>query len=117
MHELSISRALLDAALAHAQGRPVTRLHVSIGALRAVRPGSLAFYFEIVAQGTLCEGAAIESRVLPVRLLCGCGAEWQSEDLRFGCPRGCGGPTTALQGDELLLDSIEVEEAACIAPK
>ena len=115
MHELAISRAILATASRHAEGRPVLRISVSIGALRQVVPASLAFYFEIVARGTLCDGALLEPRMLPARLSCSCGQEWDLEDLSFACPRACGGQTTVLQGEELCLESIEVEEVACIA--
>ncbi|MGE5281701.1 MAG: hydrogenase maturation nickel metallochaperone HypA, partial [Chloroflexota bacterium] len=64
MHELALSRAIVDAALRHAEGRPVERVHVRLGDLRQASPGSLAFYFEIVARDTDCEGAELEIETL-----------------------------------------------------
>jgi len=64
MHELALSRAIVDAALRHAGGRPVEIVHVRLGSFRQAVPGSLAFYFEIVARGTGCEGAALEVETL-----------------------------------------------------
>ena len=60
MHELSISSAIVDTALRHAGGRRVTRVDVTVGALRQVVPESLAFYFEIVSRDTACAGAELE---------------------------------------------------------
>ena len=64
MHELALSRAIVDAALRHAEGRPVETIHVRLGSLRQAAPRSLDFYFEIVARGTDCEGAALEVETL-----------------------------------------------------
>ena len=63
MHELSVSAAVVDTAVRHAAGRKVTHVHLRVGALRQVVPDSLAFYFEIVARDTLCEGAALDEGV------------------------------------------------------
>lgn len=64
MHELALSRAIVDAVMRHAEGRPVEKVHLRLGSLRQAVPGSLAFYFEIVARGTDCEGAALEIETL-----------------------------------------------------
>jgi len=117
MHELALSRAILDAAVSHAEGRRVTRVEVTIGALRQVVPDSLAFYFEIVSHGTICEGALLAPRLVPARLRCACGAEWQLSEISFRCPRCAGADVTVLDGEELRVESIEVEEAECIAPR
>ncbi len=65
MHELALSRAIVDAALRHAGGRPVEAVHVRVGSMRQAAPGSLAFYFEIIARDTGCEGAELEIETLP----------------------------------------------------
>jgi hydrogenase nickel incorporation protein HypA/HybF len=117
MHELSLSRAILDTADRHAAGRRVVRLSVTIGTLRQVVPDSLVFYFKILARGTVCEGALLQPRLVPARLRCACGEEWELAELSFRCPRCVGAEVTVLDGDELRVDSIEVEETSCIAPR
>ncbi len=117
MHELSLSRAILDAALSHADGHSVTRVDVTVGALRQAVPDSLAFYFEILARGTACEGALLHARVARARLGCACGERWQLEEPAFRCPRCGGGEVTVLSGEELTVDSIEVEEQTCTAAR
>jgi hydrogenase nickel incorporation protein HypA/HybF len=117
MHELALSRAILDTAIERAEGRRVTQVSVTIGALRQVVPGSLAFYFEIVSRGTLCDGASLQARLRPARVRCACGEEWELAEVSFHCPRCAGGQVTVLDGDELLVDSIEVEEVPCTAPR
>ncbi len=115
MHELSLAGAVIDTAERHAEGRRVTLVRVRLGELRQVVPDSLSFYFEHVARGTLCEGATLEYETVAASLRCGeCGEGWRLESTSFRCPR-CGAADVAIEsGNELEVESIEVEETACI---
>ena len=117
MHELSVASAVVDTALRHAEGRRVLVVNLKIGQLRQVIPDSLAFYFEIVSRDTLVEGARLEQVGVPVRMRCeACAHEWEPE-LMFRCPE-CSGVGEVLAGNELEVDSIEVEEdSECIASR
>ena len=115
MHELSVSSAVVDTVLKHAAGRRVTVVSLRIGHLRQVVPESLAFYFGLVSRETLCEGARLEQEYIAARLRCEqCAAEWDPEDAWFRCTT-CGGAGEVIAGEELEVESIEVEEAACTA--
>ena len=116
MHELSLAAAIIDTATRHAGGRRVVSVELRVGRLRHVVPDSLSFYFEHVARGTLCEGAALEFEVVAARLRCQlCGHGWEIEDTQFHCP-SCGGSAVSVEaGEEFEVESIEVEEVACIA--
>jgi hydrogenase nickel incorporation protein HypA/HybF len=118
VHELSVSAAVVDTAIRHAAGRKVTAVHLRVGALRQVVPDSLAFYFEIVARDTLCEGAMLEQELIAARLRCeSCETEWEADAPAFRCPGCAGGDVTVVCGDELEVETIDVEqqEAACTA--
>jgi hydrogenase nickel incorporation protein HypA/HybF len=115
MHELSLSGAIVNTAVKHAGGRRVGVVSLRVGALRQVVPDTLAFYFGFVSKGTVCEGARLEQELVPARLRCGtCEREWDVELPIFMCP-GCAGSAEVASGDELEVESIEVEEAECIA--
>jgi hydrogenase nickel incorporation protein HypA/HybF len=117
VHELSVSAAVVDTVVRHAAGRRVTVVRVRLGRLRQVVPDSLAFYFGLVSRETVCEGARLEQEVVPARLSCApCAHAWEIDAPAFRCPR-CGGAEVAvLSGEELEVESIEVEEGApCIA--
>ena len=119
MHELSLSGAIVNTVVKHAAGRPVSLVSLRVGALRQVVPDTLDFYFEFVARDTVCEGARLEQELIPARLRCAtCEREWEIELPIFMCP-GCGpsGRVEVAAGDELEVESIEVEEAECIAPR
>ena len=118
MHELSVSAAVVDTAVRHAAGRRVTSVHLRVGALRQVVPDSLAFYFEIVARDTVCEGAVLEQELIAARLRCeSCETEWDADAPAFRCPACAGGAVAVVRGDELEVESIDVEqqEPACTA--
>ena len=71
----------------------------------------------LVSQETVCEGARLELEVVPAVLRCRpCEREWTIDVPAFRCPH-CGGSHVAvLAGNELEVESIEVEEdIACIA--
>ncbi len=120
MHELSLAGAVIDTAERHAGGRRVTLVRLRLGELRQVVPDSLAFYFEHVARGTLCEGAALEHETVPVTLACGaCEATWQLETASFRCPHCEAANVVVESGNEFEVESIEVEsieaeETPCI---
>ena len=118
MHELSLSSAIVNTVAKHAGGRTVTVVNLRVGRLRQVIPDTLAFYFEFVARDSVCDGARLVQEVIPARLRCrGCGHGWDIEIPAFRCPVCAGSDVEVASGDEFEVESIEVEEAACIAPR
>lgn len=65
MHEFGYSEAILQAVEERAEGRRVSRLTVRIGALHAVTEPALAQSFEMVAAGTVADGAVIDLVTVP----------------------------------------------------
>lgn len=118
MHELALSSAIVNTVAKHAQGRRVTVVNLRVGRLRQVVPDTLEFYFEFVARDTACEGARLEQEVVDARLRCNpCRRVWAIEIPAFRCPI-CGGADVEIaSGNEFEVESIEVEEAECIAPR
>lgn len=118
MHELSLSSAIVNTAVKHARGRRVVVVNLRVGKLRQVVPDTLAFYFEFVARGTVCEGARLEQELVEAVLRCeACGHEWQIEIPAFRCPECGGSDVQVASGAEFEVQAIDVEEAQCIAPR
>jgi hydrogenase nickel incorporation protein HypA/HybF len=111
MHELAIADSVVCIACAHAGGRRVTKVDVKVGHLRQVVPSALEFAFGLVAEGTEVEGAELALEAVPAAGRCrGCGADTPLPELPLRCAR-CGGfDVEVLQGEELLVDSLEIEE-------
>jgi hydrogenase nickel incorporation protein HypA/HybF len=101
----------VDTVERHAAGRKVSAIAVRVGALRQVVPDSLEFYIGLVGRDTVCEGARLELELVPAVLRC-CGAAWEPPSFR--CP-ACGAAGEVMQGNEFEVESIDVEEDACIA--
>jgi len=116
MHELGISRSLIDVALAamaeRAVARPAASLQVEVGRFTSVVPDSLRFYFEILSKGTLLEGAELIIDSIPLRTRCRtCAVESEPELPSLLCSQ-CDGVVEVLTGRELRLVSVEVPEEA-----
>lgn len=112
MHELGIAQSIVDMAAEAADGRRVSRVTLEIGKLSGVEPRALAFCFDLVAQGSALDGAALDIREIEGRCLCrDCGAEFESPTLLTTCI--CGSRDAEwLAGRELNVKTMELEEAA-----
>jgi hydrogenase nickel incorporation protein HypA/HybF len=118
VHELSLSSAIVATVEKHAAGRRVTLVTLLVGRLRQVVPETLAFYFDFITRGTVCEGARLEQHVLDARLRCDpCGTEWEIDVPAFRCPSCAGSDILVVAGNEFQVESIEVEEAECIVQR
>lgn len=111
MHELSIAEAVVGIASKHARGRKVAVVELKVGHLRQVVPSALEFVFELVAQGTPVEGAELRIEEVAAAGDCrACGAETPLPEFPMAC-RFCGGlDVEVTRGEELLVDSLELEE-------
>jgi hydrogenase nickel incorporation protein HypA/HybF len=111
LHELAIADSVVQIASRHADGRRVTKVYLKVGHLRQVVPSALAFGFELVAQGTRVEGAELEMEEIPATGMCSaCGAESRLEQFPLQCG-ACGGfDLQILEGEELYVESLELEE-------
>jgi hydrogenase nickel incorporation protein HypA/HybF len=112
MHELGITRNIVAIVGEAAKGRRVRRVTLHIGKLSGVMTGAIAFCFETVAQGTALEGAQLEIREIEGRARCTiCGSEFETRTLFTPCP--CGSRQfERLQGEELNIKSMELDEEA-----
>ena len=112
MHELALTCSIVEMADEAAEGRRVVRLTLVIGKLSGAMAEAIRFCFDEVARGTSVEGAALAIIEPDGRARCDtCGAEFATPDLLTFC--GCGSfALTRLQGEELTIKSIELEEAA-----
>jgi hydrogenase nickel incorporation protein HypA/HybF len=111
MHELSIAQSIVALASRHAAGRTVTAVEVKIGHLRQVVPGALEFAFELSTNDTCLEGAVLRIEDVPAAGRCrACRTESVFEHFPLACS-ACGGLDVEITaGEELLVDSLELEE-------
>ena len=113
MHELSIASYLLKAVTGHAQELGATRvlaINLLLGERSGVVDDSLRFSFELLAPGTLAEGAQIHARRTPMRFQCHvCGEDYTPDEADFRCPTCKSVGQVVDDGSQLLIESIEIE--------
>jgi hydrogenase nickel incorporation protein HypA/HybF len=78
MHEYSVAmevyKAVLNTALKN-KATKVTSVDLELGALTIINPEQLAFCFEVVARGSLLEGADLNIIRVAPKIRCECGYE------------------------------------------
>lgn len=112
MHELSIAESVVQIACRQAYDRRVTKVWMKVGHLRQVVPSALSFSFELVAEGTLAEGAELALEEVPVVGKCHeCGEQSQPDNFPLQCTACKSLDLEILCGEELLVESLELEEA------
>ena len=106
MHELSVAGAILGIAERHARGRPLTRVEVAIGHLRQVVPSALEFAFELIAPGV-----DLKMKHVPAAGRCrACGRESRLDGFPLVCPACGSAAVDIVAGEELQVESLDVEE-------
>ena len=115
MHELQVTKRILDIALGHAEGHQVRRIaviHLRIGALSDLEDEWLQRYFDYLSRGTLAERARLAIERMPIVVRCsGCSKSFEVEKSALdaaACP-GCGGSRCELvSGREYVVANMEV---------
>lgn len=113
MHELSVAQALVEQVeqIVQAQNaKGVSLIRVRIGALSGVVPELLGTAFSLAAAGSTAALARLEMVEAPIRVHCQtCGTESDATANRLLCG-ACGDwHTQVISGDELILESVELE--------
>jgi len=112
MHELSITKTMLDLVVEQAQNNgaeKVEGIRLVIGEMSGVVDDCVRFYFEFLSKGTIAEGARLSFRKVTPKARCrDCGKEFVLNGLDWICPH-CQTPRIdIIEGKELYLESIEV---------
>jgi hydrogenase nickel incorporation protein HypA/HybF len=118
MHEVGLCEGVLDAVERRAAGRRVSVVRVRAGALHRIVEPAMRTAFELVAAGSVAQGAEFELVAVPVLVRCrDCGLEVESDDSLAACGR-CGSTDLDLSGgDELTLESVTFAEGGTPVPE
>lgn len=114
MHEYGIAQSLIESCEKHARensAKKVTKVVVKIGILSGVEPHLLREAYEMFRLGTVCGDAELVLNLQKVKVHCNvCGHEAELEKNEFVCPK-CGSfDINVLDGDEMFLMSLELEQ-------
>jgi hydrogenase nickel incorporation protein HypA/HybF len=111
VHEYAIVQALLERVDAEARGRQAIAVHglsVRVGELSGLDPELFTTAFDTFREGTSCAHASLRVDRVPARWACPSCGEGIAAGAVLACPR-CGVPARLMQGDEILLDTIDLE--------
>lgn len=109
MHELSIAEGMVDAIRERTGDARVSRVFVEIGKLSCVEPEAVRFCFELVARGTVVEGAVLEIDEPPGRARCGgCGADDVEIEGTLPLCRCGSAELSILAGDRMTITAVEI---------
>ena len=113
MHELSITQSILDIAVRAAAEQGASRIKViklRMGPFSGIVPECVQMYLDVLAKGTLAEGALVTARIVPLKIRCNdCGQESEITRDHIACPC-CGSVNLkTLSGKEFMVESLEVE--------
>lgn len=111
MHELPVVLDIIRIVTEEANEQQLTTINsitIVLGELAAVMDESVQMYFELLAEGTPCEGAKLIFEHVPAMLRCsGCKQEFPHQK-SFFCPH-CGGDGILIKGSgrELYVKAID----------
>ncbi len=113
MHELSITEQIVEIATRHGEknsAKKITDLYLVIGELSTVIDESVQFYWDLIAEDTICAGAKLHFQRIPAKFHCqDCEKEYQMIDGELNpCPFCQSTKMEILQGKEFHLDSINI---------
>ena len=113
MHELAVCQALVGqvSGIAQQQGaEAATLVRITVGPLSGVVPALLASAFPLAAAGSVANNAELEINASSVRVHCQtCGAETDATANRLLCGVCGDWHTQLIAGDELILESVELQ--------
>jgi hydrogenase nickel incorporation protein HypA/HybF len=113
MHELPVTQSLLEIALRHAQQSNAQRilgLNIVVGQLATIVDDSVQFYWDLIAQDTIAEGAQLNFRRIPPELQCqDCNRRYTPGPEDLACPHCHSTNVKIVSGQEFFLESIDVE--------
>jgi hydrogenase nickel incorporation protein HypA/HybF len=114
MHELPITQNILKIALDYggkSQATTITAIFLVIGQLSSVIDESIQFYWPIISEGTIAEGAQLHFKRIPARLGCTqCNTVYMIDDGQLTtCPECESSQVKIISGNEFQLESIQIE--------
>ncbi len=113
MHELPVTESVRDIVVRHAEqagARRVNEIYLVIGELASIVDDSVQFYWDIIAKGSLAEGARLHFRRIPAEMRCqDCQTVFQPPEDSYDCPNCHSSRVMVSAGREFFVESIDIE--------
>ncbi len=113
MHELAVTKSLLDIILEQAKAANATKINkvnLVIGELSGIVSECVRFYFDFLKKGSIAEEASLIFEIIPAQLKCRqCLLIFSPEEVLWNCPHCHSQQVEIVAGREFYVDSLEVE--------
>lgn len=116
MHELGVTKTIVEAVLEHAQAvgaSKVVTVNLLVGDMRNLEEVWLTRYFQRIAKGTIAENAHVAITYIPIAFYCnGCHATFTLDvhsNERMFCPKCRSNQFSMITGKELTIQSLELD--------
>ncbi len=120
MHELGIATNIVEIVEHEMKSRgyrQVSVIALKIGAMTDVDHEALRFGFEVITKESPLAGARLEIESVPIKIKCEtCGKTSEVEQFHFACQTCGSSKVTLLQGTELDIAYLEIEEEGSEMP-
>lgn len=114
MHEMSLVQALLEQVeilMREKSADRVSLIRVGVGEFSGVEPDLFRSAFELLVETTPLRGATLHMESVPLESRCArCGREFAIEKFCFQCPACASRDLKILRGEDLILDSVTLEQ-------
>jgi len=114
MHELSIAHSILSIAERSFPAGATGFIHavnIQVGELSSIDTEALLFAFSAIRSGTVLERAILQIETIPGEARCTeCGTVFHMDSFGKACPQCQGYMVSILQGKELKVLSLSIEE-------
>ncbi len=116
MHELGVTKTIVETVLKHAMAQGatrVTRVNLIVGDMRNLEEEWVTRYFQRIAKGSIAQDAIVHITYVPIAFYCNSCQETFTLDVhaneRMHCPICASTDFSMITGKELTISSIEVE--------
>lgn len=111
MHEIAIASSLFEIIHQQVEKHDIEKIfevHLKVGELAGVESMTLTACFEVLAEGTVADGARLVIEHIPLAGKCSeCGAGFRIIRYEFRCPCCHGDNVETVQGKELYIEKLE----------
>ena len=110
MHELSLTQNILNTVLKYAETGQIKHVNLLIGEFSDEREESIRFYWDDLVKGTPIQNAQLCFRQADAEMQClDCETIFHPEEETITCPKCQSYRLTLCCGDDVRLESIDVE--------
>jgi hydrogenase nickel incorporation protein HypA/HybF len=124
MHELGVTKNIVEAVLKHAKAAgasEVISVNLLVGDMRNLEEVWLTRYFQRIAKGTIAQNAQINITYVPIAFYCNtCHATFTLDvhsNRKMFCPECQSDQFSMITGKELTIQSLELDYETPCAPK